>query len=53
MANLPEGSIVKSVDFGYKQISEGELYATPVWRVVLDGQGQLFFNAVTGEKLDY
>lgn len=52
MANLPEGTIVSSVDFGYRQINEGELYATPVWRVVLDNNNHLYFNALTGGKLD-
>ncbi|NMA65833.1 MAG: hypothetical protein GX957_06265, partial [Clostridiaceae bacterium] len=52
MANLPKGSVVTRIDFGYKQINEGELYDTPVWCVILDNNTQLFYNACTGEKLN-
>jgi regulatory protein YycI of two-component signal transduction system YycFG len=51
MGNLPEGSHIKSVDFGYIQASEGELYDSPVWRILFINGETSFFNAYTGEKL--
>lgn len=51
MAGLPAGSSVEKVDFGYKQISEGDLYGTPLWRVVLGDGDTIFFNAYTGEEV--
>ncbi len=52
MAGLPEGSVVNSVDFGYRQLDEGDFYDTPVWRVILENHEQpIFYNACTGEIL--
>lgn len=51
MSGLPNGSILKSVDFGYRQIVAGELYDTPVWRVILSDGAIYFYNAYTGEEL--
>lgn len=51
MAALPKGSVVTGVDFGYRQLDEGEFYDTPVWRIVLDNGQSMFYNAYTGEKL--
>jgi regulatory protein YycI of two-component signal transduction system YycFG len=48
MSNLPDGSVIKSVNFGYKQISK--LYDTPVWRVVLGSNKVIFYNAYTGQQ---
>ncbi|NLU52242.1 MAG: hypothetical protein GXX10_05205 [Clostridiaceae bacterium] len=51
MAALPQGTTIERVDFGYKQLDEGEFYDTPVWRIVLDNGQTMFYNAYTGEKL--
>ncbi|NLM73030.1 MAG: hypothetical protein GX184_03235 [Clostridiaceae bacterium] len=52
MAGLPEGSVVESVDFGYRQLVEDEFYDTPVWRILIEGcERPIFYNACTGEKI--
>lgn len=51
MSNLPEGSVIKSVNFGYKQIDEEKLYDCPVWRIILSDEATVFYDAYTGEEL--
>lgn len=51
MGNLPEGSVIQNMDFGYRKIGQDELYDSPVWRVVLSNGTTMYFNADTGEKL--
>lgn len=51
MGGLPAGARIEGVDFGYKQISEGDIFGNPVWRVILDDGTVLFYNAYTGVKL--
>ena len=50
MGGLPDGSVVKDVSFGYKQMSKGELFDTPAWRFLLSDGTVYFFDAYTGEK---
>jgi hypothetical protein len=51
MSNLEQGSVLKSVDFGYKQINSDDVFDTPVWRIATDNNTPIFFNAYTGEEL--
>lgn len=51
MGNLPTGTHIKSIHFGYRQIRAEELYDSPVWRFILEDGTTLFFNANTGERL--
>lgn len=44
---------VQSIDLGYLSIQNNELYDTPVWRVILATGDKVWFNAYTGEWLDY
>ncbi|NLL97639.1 MAG: hypothetical protein GX227_11090 [Clostridiaceae bacterium] len=48
---LPSGTKIENVDFGYKQISEGDIYGNPVWRVILNDGTVIYYNAYTGVKL--
>jgi len=50
-AGLPSGTRIEHVDFGYKQISEGDIYGNPVWRVILNDGTVMYYNAYTGVKL--
>lgn len=51
MGGLSPGTSIEGIDFGYKQISEGDIYGNPVWRVIMDDETVLFYNAYTGVKL--
>ncbi len=51
MSGLSSGIGIDKVDFGYKQISEGDIYGNPVWRVILDDGTTIFYNAYTGVML--
>lgn len=51
-AGLPSGVTIEAVDFGYKQVFEGDLYGNPVWRVILNNGDILYYNAYTGELLN-
>lgn len=51
MGDLPEGSHIKSMDFGYRQTGKGELFDSPVWRILFTNGEASFYNAYTGEKL--
>lgn len=48
---LPSGVTIEDVDFGYKQVSESDIYGTPVWRVILNDGTVLYYNAYTGTRL--
>lgn len=52
MANLPSGSVIENVVFGYKQLFEGDLYGNPIWQVTLDSGRIIYYNAYTGEEID-
>lgn len=45
--------IVTSIDLGYLCLQQGDLYDTPVWRIALASGEIVWFNAYTGEHLDY
>lgn len=45
--------IVKSIDLGYLSLQGDDLYDTPVWRVTLASGEKVWFNAYTGEFLEY
>lgn len=48
---LPSGVSIEDVDFGYKQVSESDIYGTPVWRVILGDGTVLYYNAYTGVRI--
>lgn len=41
--------IIDSIDLGYLQLQQEDIYDTPVWRVKLASGEQVWFNAFTGE----
>lgn len=43
--------IVKSIELGYLNLNNDDLYDTPVWRVTLENGARVWFNAYTGEWL--
>jgi hypothetical protein len=45
--------IVKSIDLGYLSLQGDDLYDTPVWRILLASGDKVWFNAYTGEYLEY
>lgn len=45
--------IVESVDLGYLSLQGDDLYDTPVWRITLASGEKVWFNAYTGEFLEY
>ena len=48
---LPSGTHISDVDFGYNQVSEGDIFGTPVWRVILGDGTVLYYNAYTGARI--
>lgn len=51
MAQLPYGSTVEGIDFGYKKIGEEDVADSPVWRITLKDGQTLFYDASTGDKV--
>lgn len=51
MSGLPRGSIIQSVDFGYKCLQPVNQFDNPVWRVILRNGESFYYNAYTGELL--
>ncbi|HHY64045.1 MAG TPA: hypothetical protein GX501_03270 [Clostridiaceae bacterium] len=49
---LSPGTRITDVGFGYKQVSEGDIYGIPVWRVILGDGTVLYYNAYTGSRLE-
>lgn len=45
--------IVTSIDLGYLSLQGDDLYDTPVWRITLSSGHVVWFNAYTGEFLEY
>jgi len=45
--------VVHSISLGYLRLDDEDLYETPVWRVTIASGEKLWFNAYTGEWLDY
>lgn len=45
--------IVTSIDLGYLSLQGDDLYDTPVWRITLSSGEKVWFNAYTGEFLEY
>lgn len=45
--------IVQSIDLGYLSLQGDDLYDTPVWRITLASGERIWFNAYTGEFLEY
>lgn len=52
MGGLPSNIVVENIDIGFRRISKGDLYGVPVWRIKPDDGATLFYNGLTGEKLD-
>lgn len=50
MAKFPQGTQINDIEFGYKQISEGDLYGNPLWRFLLNDEKVMYYNAYTGEE---
>jgi hypothetical protein len=51
LSKIQENSVITDMSFGYKRINEGELYDSPVWRIRLSDETDLFFDAYTGEEV--
>lgn len=51
MAQLPTGTRINRIDFGYKQLFQGDLYGNPLWKVALSNGKTVYYNAYTGEEL--
>lgn len=51
MGGLPSGVNIEKIDIGYKQISKGDLYGIPVWRILPESGESIFYNGFTGERL--
>ncbi len=51
LGNLPNDSVITVMDFGYMRVKEGDLFDTPVWRILLNDQEERFYNAYTGERV--
>lgn len=45
--------IVQSIDLGYLSLQKDDLYDTPVWRITLSTGKKAWFNAYTGEYVEY
>lgn len=52
MGGLTSGSKVEKIEIGYKRINEGDLYGIPVWRIIVDDGIVMFYNGLTGERLN-
>lgn len=48
---LPSGVKIENIDIGYRRVSEGDLYGVPVWRIITEDGGTMFYNGYTGERL--
>ncbi len=45
--------VINTIDLGYMQLQEEDLYDTPVWRVTLISGDRVFYNAYTGEWIEF
>ena len=52
MGGLPSNIVIDNIEIGYRRISEGDLYGVPVWRIQLDDGTTVFYNGLTGERLN-
>ncbi|MCX7772954.1 MAG: two-component system regulatory protein YycI [Clostridia bacterium] len=51
MSNLTNRSTIKKIEFGYHRLSEGEIYDSPIWRITMDDNSFIYYDAQKGEKL--
>ncbi len=47
-----KGTIIRSIDFGFKPLNLGEMRDSPVWRIVIKDDSPKYIDAYTGQLIE-